>query len=65
MKKARRYDPVRTSRISDAVWDKARERAQSEEVSMSRMINLLVTGYADKQINLPTVKLVFDNAEQG
>ena len=60
MAKIKKYDPVRTSRISDAVWNKARERAREDSVSMSRMISLLVQGYGERAISLPTVKLVFE-----
>lgn len=55
----KRYDPVRTARISDTVWNAATRRARHEDVTMSKVIATLVEGYAKGMIDLPRVQLVY------
>jgi len=51
--------PVRSVRVSDEVWEKAKRRATFEGVTMSRVLAVVVEGYADGYIDLPTVKMVY------
>lgn len=59
-----KYDPVRTARISDKIWLKARARARKDNVTMSTVINRLVEGYAKGAITLPRVQMVYDTGTQ-
>lgn len=51
--------PTRTTRIGDAVWEKAKKRATRDGVSMSQLMNTLVEGYSEGKIDLPRVELVY------
>lgn len=55
--------PTRTSRISDPVWTKAQKRAAKDGVSMSQLMNMLVEGYSEGKISLPTVQLVYGDKD--
>lgn len=51
--------PARTTRINDAVWDKAKVRAARDGVSMSQMMYTLVEGYSEGKIDLPRMVMVY------
>lgn len=55
---ATRY-PTRSVRIDDMTWDKAKTRAESEGVTISRVLSLLVEGYARGMVDLPRVQMVY------
>jgi|NGEPerStandDraft_6_1074524.scaffolds.fasta_scaffold169658_2 antitoxin component of RelBE/YafQ-DinJ toxin-antitoxin module len=55
--------PVRSVRISDGVWAKAKARSEREGVTVSRVASLLIEGYADGALNLPVTVLIYDNPE--
>jgi len=52
--------PVRSVRVSDEVWEKAKRRANLEGVTMSRVLALVVEGYADGYLNMPTTRMVYE-----
>ena len=54
-----RYDPIRSVRIGDEVWETARRRANFEGVNMSTVLQRLTEGYARSMINLPRLELVY------
>lgn len=45
--------PVRTARVSDATWTKAKARARREGTTMSQVVAVLVRGYATGALDLP------------
>lgn len=54
-----RPDPVRSVRISDEVWERARRRAVHEGVTMSDVMSTIVHGYAQGLVNLPRVTVSY------
>lgn len=42
-------------RTSDRLWNRAKARAQRDKVSLNQALNLLLEGYADGKLTLPTV----------
>lgn len=52
-------DPVRSVRISDATWNKARRRADYEKVTMSHVLLTLVEGYAEGYMDLPKIQVTY------
>lgn len=55
---ATRY-PTRSVRIEDMTWNKAKARAESEGVTISRVLSLFVEGYARGMIDLPKMQMVY------
>lgn len=51
----RTSNPTRSIRVPDDVWEKAKRRAASEGVSMSRAAVLIIEGYAGGYLDLPRV----------
>lgn len=51
--------PVRSVRITDPLWAKAKRRADHEGVTMSEVLASFVQGYADGYIDMPQVKIVY------
>lgn len=52
--------PARSVRVSDEVWEAARERATSEGVTLTRVIVSILEGYGQGKVNLPTVHVDYD-----
>lgn len=59
-----RYTPTRSVRIDDELWNRAKDRAGKEGVTISRATYLLVEGYALGLVNLPRVQLVYSDQQQ-
>lgn len=55
------YDPPRSVRVSDAIWNAARERARQDDVTISRVVNLFLIGYGQSLVDLPTVTYQFES----
>lgn len=53
------YDPVRSVRVGETVWEKAKRRAALEGVTMSYVLSEIAEGYAEGSINLPRVTKTF------
>jgi hypothetical protein len=51
--------PVRSVRVEDALWERARRRATYEGVTMSQVLYEFTKGYADGLLNRPQVQLVY------
>ncbi len=54
-----RPDPVRSVRVSEAVWESARRRATYEGVTMSHVMLSFVEGYAKGLVDLPRVTVQY------
>ena len=54
------YDPVRSVRISDEVWNAAKRRAVAEGLTMSQVIVRLVDGFAQGLIPMP--RMVYEDS---
>ena len=52
-------DPVRSVRCSDAKWEAAKRRARHEGVTMSQVLSLIIEGYAQDAIDLPTLSVTY------
>jgi len=52
-------DPVRSVRVSDAVWEAARRRASLDGVTMSHVMLTFVEGYAKGLVDLPRVTIQY------
>lgn len=59
MGKSKKYDPPRSVRVSDELWERARRRAIFEGVNISQVVALLVEGYGNGQLDLPEVRKVY------
>jgi hypothetical protein len=57
-------NPVRSVRVSDEAWSAAQVRAAYEGRTMSEIVALLVSGYAQGQIQLPRVEMVYETAKK-
>lgn len=55
-------DPVRSVRCSDEMWSAAKRRAESDGVTMSRVLSLIIEGYALGKIDLPRVHIVYGDS---
>lgn len=55
--------PVRTARISDDVWTKAKKRATKDNLNMSNVMSRLVEAYSRGMVDVPKVKLVYPEAK--
>ena len=53
--------PARSVRISDEVWDRARNRAAYEGVTVSHVIFSLLEGYSKGLLNLPKVEVKYQH----
>lgn len=51
--------PVRSVRITDPLWAKAKMRADHDGVTMSEVLSSFVKGYADGYLDLPQVQVVY------
>jgi hypothetical protein len=51
--------PVRSVRVDDALWARARARATYEGVTMSQVLYEFTKGYAEGLLNRPKVQLVY------
>ena len=51
--------PARSVRISDEVWERARNRAAYEQTTVSHVINSLLEGYSKGLLNLPKVEVKY------
>lgn len=59
-----RPDPVRSVRVSEAVWDAARRRATYEGVTMSHVMLTFVEGYARGLVDMPRVTVQYSPPKQ-
>lgn len=50
----------RSVRMSKETWELVKERAHEDGVSVNYVIEAIATAYAQRQINVPTIKTVFD-----
>ena len=55
--------PARSVRVSDEIWEAARERAAAEGVTISYVICLLLHGYAEEIIDTPEIVITEDPVE--
>lgn len=51
--------PTRTVRVDDAVWSKAKVKADREGKNISEAVRLLLQGYSEGKIKLPKVTLTY------
>lgn len=51
--------PTRTVRVEDAVWQKAKVKADREGKNISEAVRLLLQGYTEGKIKLPKVTLTY------
>lgn len=51
--------PTRTVRVDDAVWQKAKVKADREGKNISEAVRLLLQGYTEGKIKLPKVTLTY------
>lgn len=58
-RRAKGSTPARSVRISDEVWDRARNRAAYEGTTVSHVISSLLEGYSKGLLNLPKVQVVY------
>jgi len=56
--------PVRSLRIEDALWERARKRATLENVTMSQVLLAFVQGYAAGAISLPRMQPIYTQPVQ-
>lgn len=54
-----RITPVRTARISEDVWAKAKKRATKDNLNMSNVMSRLVEAYSRGMVDVPKVQLVY------
>ena len=55
----RKEIPVRSVRVDDALWERARSRATYEGVTMSQVLYEFTKGYAEGMLNRPKVQTIF------
>lgn len=51
--------PTRSVRIDDETWNMAKQRAEAEGVTISRVLSLLTEGYARGKVQLPKIKMIY------
>ena len=56
--------PARSVRISDEVWEKSRNRAAYEGVTVSHVIFSLLEGYSKGLLDLPKVQVKYQQAKE-
>lgn len=49
--------------MDDDLWNQAKERAHEEGVALNYVAEVFLAGYAQGQINLPTVNLTFEQGK--
>jgi hypothetical protein len=54
--------PVRSVRVDNELWEKARRRATYEGVTMSQVLYEFTKGYADGMLDRPQRQMVFTPA---
>jgi len=54
---------VRSVRVDDTLWEKARRRATYEGVTMSQVLYEFTKGYADGLLNRPVITAVYTPAK--
>ncbi len=52
-------NPVRSVRVSDELWERAKRRAAYDGVTMSHVLLMIVEGYANGLLNLPKVQVIY------
>lgn len=52
--------PVRTFRVADEIWDRAKARAQQDGSTMSSILLAFVDGYGLGKINPPRMTVIYD-----
>ena len=57
-----RENPVRSVRVSDETWDKAKRRADYDGVTISHVVAMIIEGYAQGLVDLPRVQVVYSPA---
>lgn len=57
-----KYAPARSVRIDDDLWSRARERAKSDGITISEVINRFVEGYAEGHLDVPQMRMVYSSA---
>jgi hypothetical protein len=58
--RASKYPPVRSVRVDEALWARAKRRAKADGVTMSDVMFRFVEGYAKGMLNLPKVQVVYE-----
>lgn len=58
-KLASNSSPVRSVRIDSPTWDKARQRARTEGVTMSFVMSALVDMFSKGIVDLPRTQIVY------
>lgn len=58
----RKEVPVRSVRVDDELWEKARRRATYEGVTMSQVLYEFTQGYAEGLLNRPQRQMVYTPA---
>lgn len=53
--------PVRSVRVTDDVWEKARYRANMEGVTMSYVVQVIMEGYASGMLDLPRMVMQYQH----
>jgi hypothetical protein len=56
--------PARSVRVSDEIWQRARNRAAYEGVTVSHVIFSLLEGYAKGLLNLPQVHVTYQQPKE-
>lgn len=54
-----KYAPVRSVRVDDQMWTKARKRAKKDGMTMSEVISRFVEGYATGNVDAPRMQMVY------
>jgi hypothetical protein len=58
-----KYDPVRSVRIPDDLWEMAKTRAKRDGVDMSKMMYLFIQCYATGIIDLPVITITVTDSK--
>lgn len=53
------HAPVRTVRVEDDLWNKAKRRAAYDGVTISSVLYALVEGYAKGLLDMPKVQVIY------
>lgn len=51
--------PTRSIRVDADTWELAKDRAEREGMTISRVLYLLTEGYARGEISAPTIQVVY------
>ena len=63
-RKVRGQMPARSVRVSDEVWERARNRAAYEGTTVSHVIFSLLEGYSKGLLNMPSVKVTYTQSKE-